>query len=79
MAKEDLLAQLLIQLTEKEGPPPLDDNSLIQKMVAPNDSAKISDNGVNLSLLNPVNFVWGGIVNGQTVNPGWKWGQGQWK
>ncbi|AFK87700.1 hypothetical protein Tsac_2847 [Thermoanaerobacterium phage THSA-485A] len=62
MAREDLLARLLIQLTEKEGPPPEDDNSLIQKMIAPNDSAQLSDNGVNLSLLNPATFVWGGAI-----------------
>jgi hypothetical protein len=79
MAREDLLAQLLRQLIEKEEPPPADDNALIQKMIAPNDSAQLSDSRVNLSLLNPANFVWGGIVNGQAVNPGWKWGQGQWK
>lgn len=79
MAREDLLANLLLQLTQKESPPPQDDNTLIQKMIAPNDSAQLSDGAPTFTVLNPTNFKWGGLVNGQYQSPGWKWNQGQWK
>lgn len=60
MAREDLLPQLLRELTQKEGPPAPDDNTLIQKMVAPNDSAQAADDAPAFSKLNPATFVWGG-------------------
>lgn len=85
MAREALLAQLLRTIVEKEGPPPTNDNALIQKMVAPNDSCKMSDTPT-FSVLNLADFVWGGLqdtaimgVYQQYKNPVWKWGQGQWK
>lgn len=73
MAREDLLAQLLRTIVEKEGPPPPDDNTLIQKMIAPYDFAQLSDDPT-LSVSDVINFVWGGT----NVIAGWKWGQGQW-
>lgn len=88
MAREDLLAQLQRQVLEKEGPPPPDDNVLIQKMVAPNDSTQLSDGDPVLTVLNPANFKWGGyqesaampgVVSQVYIQPGWKWGQGQYK
>lgn len=75
MAREDLLANLLLQLTQKESPPPQDDNTLIQKMIAPNDSAQLSDGAPTFTKLIPANFKWGGT--GHTA--GWLWNQGQWK
>lgn len=74
----DLLAQMLIQLTKKESAPLQDDNTLIQKMIAPNDSVSMDDSNLTMTKLNPSTFKWGGNVNGVYQSPGWKWNQGQW-
>lgn len=43
MAREDLIPQLLRQLTLKEGPPEESDNTILQKMIVPLDKATLSD------------------------------------
>lgn len=79
MAKEDLLAQLIRQLTQKEGPPEESDNSILQKMVIARDKATLSDS-LTVSKFTVATQKWGGYAaNGSYVTPGWKWGAGQWK
>lgn len=73
MAREDLLADLLISLLGKEDPPIQDDNTLIQKMVAPNDDATFDDTNLNVFKKVVTTLVWGGI--GVITN--WMWNQGQ--
>lgn len=80
MAREDILTALQIALTQKEGPPPADDNTLIQKMIATNETMTGSDQGVTLTASDPTKFVWGGNnAQGQYISPGWKWSQGEYK
>jgi len=75
MAKEDLLANLLVNLTTNESnSAQTDDNTLIQKMIAPNDNTQIVDILPTLNKLNPANFKWGGIYNiewGEIYNIEW--------
>jgi hypothetical protein len=79
VAREDLLANLLHSLISKEDPPTQDDNTLIQKMVAPNDNVQLIDNEPVFTKSNPSNYVWGGYVGTTYYNPGWIWGAGQYK
>lgn len=66
MAKEDLLANLLVNLTTSESnSTETDDNTLIQKMIAPNDSTQLADGVPNLTKLYPSTFVWGGAIFNQ--------------
>lgn len=61
MAREDLVAQLLRQLMQKEGPPEESDNSILQKMIIPQDKATLSDSfSVQKVSSTWGNFSWGG-------------------
>lgn len=74
MATGDLFNTLMTQLLSKEEQPAPDDNILIQKMIAPNETIQSNDTFATLKLI-PSTFVWGGT--GYTA--GWLWNQGQWK
>jgi hypothetical protein len=72
-AKEDLLANLLVNLTTTENnSSTTDDNTLIQKMVAPNENVSTADT-FTIKQLVVSTFLWGGTG----VIAGWLWGQGQ--
>lgn len=77
--REDLLAQMLRNLTDKEDAPPQDDNTLIQKMIAPNETVQIDDSSLAFTKRTIANFVWGGYVGATFYDPNWLWNQGQWK
>lgn len=57
--REDILAQLLLQLQGKEEAPQADENTEVQKLIAPNDSLQCGDT-LTLTNVNPSIFVWGG-------------------
>lgn len=73
-SQANLLAALLARLGQI---PPLEqqtnDNSSLQKIVAPNETIDITD-AVTLSAAYPSSFEWGG----GSYTAGWTWGAGQW-
>lgn len=69
MAREDVLPQLFRSLMQKEGPPEETDNSIIQKMIVPQDSATLSETLTTSKV----------VVNTQQWGSGWNWGGGQWQ
>jgi hypothetical protein len=72
-AKEDLLANLLVNLTTTENNnSTTDDNTLIQKMIAPYGQVSTLDS-FTISLKSTSIFLWGGTG----VIAGWVWSQGQ--
>ena len=73
MANSDLLANLLLSLTQKADPDTTtNDNTLIQKSMSVNENVQTTD-VFNISKPKTSNFVWGGTG----FNAGWVWNQGQ--
>lgn len=64
MAREDVIPQLLRMLMQKEGPPEESDNSVLQKMIVPQETATL----VDTFTVRKTNSTWGN----------WTWGGNGW-
>lgn len=67
MAREDIIAQLMRTLMQKEGPPQESDNTILQKMIVPRDKATLADSVTILSVPSSER-IWGSF----------QWGMSQW-
>lgn len=70
MAREDILPQMLRTLMQKEGPPEESDNSVLQKMVVPQDTAYFVET-ITVTTKNATDMQWS--------NPNFVWGAAQWQ
>jgi hypothetical protein len=70
---DNRLAVLNLAYMQKETIDNTDDNTVIQKMTAPNDEVDTNDT-VTVTLTVVANEVWGGTG----YIPNWAWGAGQW-
>jgi hypothetical protein len=76
--REDLLAQLIRTLsTDKEQIDQTDDNTLIQKFVAPNETMQAVDTDPTTTKRTVSTFVWAGYVGATYYNANWVYNQGQ--
>lgn len=67
MAREDVLPQLIRTMMQKEGPPAPDDNSILQKMIIPYDTATLTDS-MTISSVPITSRIWGTFI----------WSMSQW-
>jgi hypothetical protein len=70
---DNRLAALNLAYMQKETVDDTDDNTVIFKMVAPNDETDVNDT-VTVTKTVVANELWGGTG----ITPNWTWGAGQW-
>lgn len=87
MAREDLITKYIAAINSKQDIQPTDDNQPLQFITAPTDTVSAGA-AAQAEVLDPSTFVLGGnqyclglmgVVPTAYLQPGWKWGQGQWK
>lgn len=72
---ENRLSELFLTLTQKQEPDDTDDNTVLFKTTAPNDSVQVDDSQMQAFTSYASAMQYGGYdANGVWHEPGWMWG-----